>query len=76
MNAALIGVITLAIVLVVADGMIKVRAANQRADRRRPVTERRLREMNVINDPGLDIDNQPTVTVVLMDIQHLLRGDQ
>ena len=56
-NAALIGVLVLAIAYVTVDGAVKIRAMHQRAQR--PVSPRRMSELNIVHDPLLD-----SVTVV------------
>lgn len=70
MNAALIGILVLAIVYVAADGVVKIRAMHQRAAK--PVSPQRMARLSVVRDPLLEIDQQPTV-VVLLDADLLFR---
>lgn len=72
MNAALIGVLVVAIVYVTVDGAIKIRAMHQRANR--PVSPQRMQRLTVVKDPLLEMeDNQPTV--VVLDFGQLFRGE-
>jgi len=69
-NAALIGILILATIALVADGMIKVRAHNRSLQR--PISPQRMARLSVVRDPLLEIDQQPTV-VVLLDADQLFR---
>jgi len=71
-NAALIGVLVVAIAYVAIDGAIKMRAMHQRAQR--PVSPQRMKRLTVVQDPLLELDSQPTV--VVLDFGQLFRGEQ
>ena len=53
MNAALIGILVIAIVCVTADGCVKIRAMHQRTQR--PVSPQRMKRLTVVQDPLLDL---------------------
>jgi hypothetical protein len=60
-NAALIGILAIAIVVVTAHGMMKIRTMHQRAQR--PVSPQRMKHLSVVQDPLLELEQQPTVVV-------------
>jgi hypothetical protein len=72
-NAALIGILVLAIVYVTVDGVVKVRAMHQRAAK--PVSPQRMARLSVVRDPLLELPELQSTVVVLMDADLLFRRD-